>query len=714
MDSVIRPAFHSFPRPPLLLPFHAPMPYAPHIREGKPKNNVALLVALFAPLLAAILLFATRDRDTLHRAQTPYVPEWLVQEDGVAPRRYTDGHGRDWWRYDPDPVTGRVFIAPPPTEFPEGCVAAWFVRRGTPLSLRPSSDAEPLPIPASGRVRSGKVLFHRLTGEAIANGASLELTDPARSESLFVAFAPERIHALEAGYVLPNAWGGDRGRSLFAALSAAFAILVAAFVVRYRSTGSAATGVAAIAAAFALGALWFDSPIWSREGRIDKGDDSFYLAYAQNLANHGAFFRAPTDIRFGVRHLDHCHGLPGISLMLSPPLLARALPGGAARRGTPIDAGELRAMRTTSMAYALLAMLFLFGALRSRRGGAGQPSAWDVLLPVLLLLGTSLTRWAFVRSIFTHPAELALLCLALFLASRPCRRRAAIRDIALAATAGLLSLARGEYLPVAPLFLLLPRREPAASGATTFGARARVFIRRHGAPLLVLAAFAGVYLYWISQISTGYGRPSDSKLPFADGASAVLGQILRNARVLLRSFVQNGALLPASALLAIAAPFIPALRRRACDLPTSPRATAVLAGLLFLLNCCFTPPLGDEFGHRYALKLYPFALMWLGTLLSGPSPAPRAGRAARALLSLLPLCALAANLRLLLQTDAADFGQNFSMLSNLQLAVMPPCGSGALNLRATLWMLLAAWCAWLIAEARRLYRDRPQTPDTRH
>ena len=40
-----------------------------------------------------------------------------------------------------------------------------------------------------------------------------------------------------------------------------------------------------------------------------------------------------------------------------------------------------------------------------------------------------------------------------------------------------------------------------------------------------------------------------------------------------------------------------------------------------MLNSAFTPPLGDEFGHRYALKLYPFALLWLGTLLAGPAPA---------------------------------------------------------------------------------------------
>ncbi len=683
------------------------------MKSGISRSLVLPVAAVLAPALVAALLLTTRDREPFRRAQLPDTPSWLVQQHGSAvPRRYTDREGRVWWRYDPTPDS-TIRIAPPPSEFPDGCAAAWFVRRGTPLLLLPASAAEPIPVPTRGHVRSGKILLHRLSPDSLAQGAALALDNPPRLESLFVSFSPARIRATEAGYIPHRRfWRGLRDHSLFAALTAAFALLIAALATRYRTTGSATAGMAAVAAAFALGALWFDSPTWSRELRIDKGDDSFYLAYAQNLANHGAFFRAPTDIAFGVHHLDHCHGLPGISLMLSPPLLARALPGGAARRGQPIDPRELRAMRTTSMAYALLATLLLFGALRSRRGGAAPPSTWDALLPALLLWGTSLPRWAFVRSIFTHPAELFLLCLAIFLAARPHPRHAAMRDIALAATVGLLFLVRGEYLLIAPLFLLLPRRAPAAPRDAPLRQRAGALLRRHGAPLLVLAAFAGVYAYWISKIGTGYGRPSDAGLPVSEGPAAVLRLVLRNAGILLNSFTQNGAILPAAALLAIAEPFVPALRRRASDLPTTPWATVLLAALLFLLNACFTPPLGDEFGHRYALKLYPFALLWLGTLLAGPAPATRAGRAARAARALLPACALFANLRLLLRTGGTDLGQNFSMLSDLQFATLPPCGSGALNLRFALWLLLAAWAAWLLAEIVR--RNSPQQPQEIH
>lgn len=669
-----------------------------------------IAAAILAPLLAALLLAATREREPFRLAPAGDPPEWLARGNGGAPRRYADLRGRIWWRYDPPAGTGSIRISPPPAEFPDGCEAAWFVRAGSPLLLRPSAGGAPLPSPPSGRVRSGKILFHRLTGEALANGASLEIANPPRNESLFVSFSPATVRTTEAGYALPAALGGNRGRALFALLTAAFALLAAAFAARHRSTGSSASGIAAVAALFALAALWFDSPIWSRETRIDRGDDSFYVAYAQNLANHGEFFRAPTGIRFGVRHLDHCHGLPGVSLMLSPPLLARVLPGGTARRGTPIDPAELRAMRATSMAYALLAMAFLFGAMRCRRDALERPSAWDAMPPALLLWGTSLTRWAFVRSIFTHPAELALLCLALLLASTPCKRRAAFRDIALAATVGLLSLVRGEYLPVAPLFLLLPRRPPAASGCRGFRARAGAILRRHGAPLFVLAAFACVYIRWISQIETGYGRPADAGLPFAEGAYAVIARIIGNAGTLLASFAENGALLPVAAMLAMAAPFVPALRRRAQNLPVSPRAAAILAGLMFLLNCCFTPPLGDEFGHRYSLKLYPFALLWLGTLLTGPRPETAAGRAARIALGTLPAVAAAANLLLLTDTGASDFGQNFTMLSNLQFSALPPSGSGAINLRAALWILLAAWLAWLADEALRRFRARGNQP----
>lgn len=670
-----------------------------------------LIAALLAPALVAAILLLTRDAEPLQRNQGDGPPPWLAVGDGVkGARRYIGRRGLVWWRYDFSSQGGSIRIAPPPADFPEGCEVAWFVRRGTPLLLRPAADADPIPVSSRGKVRSGKIFFHRLPPDALSNGAMLELDTSTRFESLFVSFSPKCIDVLQADYGRVFAWGGHRGRSLFAALTAGFLLLAVALLVRYRATGSATAGVAALVAAFALGALWFDSPIWSRETRLDKGDDSYYLAYAQNLVNHGSFFRAPTDIAAGIRHVDHCHGLPGIALMLSPPLLARALPGNAALRGKPIHPNEIRAMRTTSMVYALLATLLFFGTLRLRRGGA-PPSVWDILLPALLFWGTSLSRWAFVRSIFTHPAELFLLCLALFLAALPRPRRPLLRDTALAGTVGFLALVRGEYLPVIPLFLLLPRRAPAALASASHRERVRALLRRYGVPLLVLAAFAGVYVYWVSQIGTGYGRPADSHLPFEQGVAAVLGEILRNAGILLRSFVQNGAILPIAAALAIAAFFLPGLRARAADLPTAPRATAFLAALLFLLNCCFTPPLGDEFGHRYALKLYPFALLWLGTLLAGPSPTTRLGRVARSALAMLPAWALFANLRLLLRTTGTDFGQNFSQLSNLQLLAFPPSGSGATNLRFAIWLLLAAWGLWMLTVFLRLHRHRPPPPD---
>lgn len=659
------------------------------------KRRLPVIIALIlVPVIAALMLRATRERDRLVPAQDSQAPEWLQCDDlDCGPRPYSDRQGRVWWRFNPPPG-GTIGISIPAESFADGCEVAWFVRRGSPLLLRPAAGADPLPGPARNRVRPGKILFHRLTREALCDGAVIELADAPRLESLFLSFADAHVDRTEAGYVLAPAILGARGRSVFIAVSVAFILLAAAFAIRYRGTGSAAAGVAALAAAFALGAFWFDSPVWSRELRLDKGDDSFYLAYAQNLVNHGSFFRAPTVISFGARNLDHCHGLPGIALMLAPPLAARALPGNAPLRGNPVSAPELRAMRATSMAYALLATLLLFGAFRARGDGRAAPSVWDVLLPALLLWGTSLPRWAFVRSIFTHPAELALLCLAVFLASRPAPRRELLRDTSLAATAGLLFLVRGEYLPVALLFLLLPRRAaPATSG------RFRAAIRRFGAPVLVLAAFACVYAFWVSRIGTGYGRPSDSGLPFSDGPAAVLAAIARNALILLRSFLQNGAILPVAAALAIAAPFVPALRRRAADFPLAPRATAVLAAAFFILNCCFSPPLGDEFGHRYALKLYPFALLWIGTLLAAHS-----GRVAHCVFAAFPAFALLANLRLLLRTGGTDLGQNFSMLSNLQFDVLPPSGAGAVNLRLAIWLLLAAWCAWLAAEALRRFR----------
>ena len=651
--------------------------------------------AILAPVLAGTLFFAMRGVPPLRRDQAPE-PAWLAQEaTGVAPRRYVDRGGRDWWRLDLADGAG-LRIAPPADAFPEGCEVAWFVRRGVPLRLCPDSAAASLPAP--DRVRADKVLVHRLAPASLRAGAAVAIQAGGPRESLFVSFSPARVDATEAGYRTVVAWGGARGRSGLALLSLGFVALFALAAALYRASGRRTAGIAAIAASFSLGALWFDSPVWSRECRIDMGDDSYYLAYAQNLANHGEFFRFPARIGFGSREVDHAHGMPGIALMLSPPLLARALPGSASRRGGPVTPDELRAMRAMSVLYAFGAGVLLFLTLRRRDGGAVQPSVWDVALPSLLLWATSLPRWAFVRSIFTHPAELFLLCLALRIAAESAPCRALLRDCLLAAVVGLLLLVRGEYLLVCPLFLLLPRR------AETMRRTPAARLLRLVPPLAILAAFALVYAGWASHIATGYGRPSDAGLPFDEGLAAVCARIARNAGTLLRSFVQNGAILPVAAVLALVAPFVPALRRRAAALPFHAVPFASLAALFFVLNSCFTPPLGDEFGHRYALKLYPFALLWLGVVLTGPRPAPIFGRVARVTLGAFPVVALAANLRLLLRTGGTDLGQNFSMLTNQQLATLPPSGPAALNLRFALWLLLAAWAGTTILTPPRRER----------
>lgn len=657
--------------------------------------------AVLASALVALLLVATRGVDPLTRDQRP-VPAWLApQADGEAPRRYVDRTGREWWRFDVA-NGGGLRIALPAEAFPDGCEVAWFARRGTPLLLCPNGAASPLPSPE--RVQTSKVYVHRIAPASLREGAALTVAGAASRESLFVSFALERIAETEVGFGPVFAWGGTRGRSLFSLLTLGFVSLAGLLAIRYRDTGSRLAGIASIAAVFALAALWFDSPTRSRTCNIDAGDDSYYVAYVQNLVNHGDFFRFPASIRFGCREVDHAHGLPGIAAMLSPPLLlSRALPHGKALRGTQVSADELRAMRALSALYAFGAMLLLFATMRLRRGGAAPPSLWDVALPALLLWGSSMPRWTFVRSIFTHSAELFLLCLALYLAAVPAPRRALLRDLLLAAVVGMLFLVRGEYVLVCPVFLLLPRRD--ATATRTAAARCLRLIP----PLAVLVVFAAIYIRWVSHISTGYGRPEDAGLPFAQGAWAVAARIAANARILVESFFANGGILPIAAALALAAFFAPALRRRAATLPVRAGPAAFLAALLFLLNSCFTPALGDEIQHRYALKLYPFALLWLGALLAGERPATCAGRIARAALTALPIVALAANVRLLTDLGGGDSGQNFSLLTNLQLSALPPSGPGATNLRLALWLLLAAVLAAVFSAAFSSFRRRLPT-----
>ena len=86
----------------------------------------------------------------------------------------------------------------------------------------------------------------------------------------------------------------------------------------------------------------------------------------------------------------------------------------------------------------------------------------------------------------------------------------------------------------------------------------------------------------------------------------------------------------------------------------------------------------------------------LGILLENMKNVRLCGRGARLLLAAFVPLAVLANLRLLLRVWRDDLGQNFSLLTNLQFQALPPAGTGAVNLRFALFLLLAAWAAWVV------------------
>lgn len=657
------------------------------------------IAAIFLILVSAAMFLWVRPVPRLAAVSNPSaVSPFLAvssSEDARASARpssvYRDSTGRLWWRFDRKGGSQSVPVFRlDPDAFPEGASVAWFCKQGTPLVLL-GSDSREFPVPK--RVREQKVHIHRLAPNTLRSGVYLRFASPddevAGADSVFVFCRSENVIADALGYA-PRTPCCSRDAIAFPLVSFLALSLFSVLILLYRRTGAFSAGVAALVVSYAFAAIWFDSPSYSAKGLIDRGDDSYYLAYAQNLVNHGDFFREPTTIRFGRRVIPNNHGMPGIALLLSPPLIPHVL----FHRGEPISAAELRAMRAISAFYGFLATLFLFDFLRHLLAEvdpldqspirAVRASPLPVLLPSLLLWGTSLSRWMFVRSIFTHSAEMALLALALRIVVCPPRPRL-LRDLALATTVGFLCLVRGEIFLASPLFLLLPAPERIAGSAVPVRRATAATCLARLAPYILLGGFLLLFVHWTHHLQTGYGHLSYGTA-LGTGLVSVFATMARNAATLFGSFLRSGGLLPLTALSVLAAQ--PWLRRtpRRTPLPLRPGVLAILATVFFLLNCLFTPPLGDEFQHRYALKLYPLAIAALGLLLSDK----RLPCAFRTIVSALATLSVALEIAQLTDLSQHDFGQNFSLLSDLQWSVLPPAGPAATNLTLAAFLLLLA------------------------
>ncbi len=565
-------------------------------RSSFTPGGIGLALGVVLNLLLLLLpLWLTRAPEA---ALDTRLPAWVRPDETVELKGklqpYTDGLGQPWLLLRPDAAsTGKTIARLDPQCFPAGCQIEWFSPDQSALLVR-IGDQPAAAEPCYGAVRHGSMQsVQRALFPPDKVKAGLHLGSLLPGEVFFRAL-PCSVDTYRP--FRPAMQNGASWLWQFCVWASALCVIVL-LTLRYRHTGRRLFACLALAYAFLLGVLFFEQPYYGMAGIIDLGDDSYYVAYTQNLLSHGNFFREPTHLEVGKSLVEHNHGLPGVALFLAPAVVLESICKEQRPGREPIDLEALRAMRILGALYAFLATLFLFFVLHK-----AAVSAWNVPLAAFLIWGTSLAKWTYQRVIFTHAIELMLLCLILLLLVQagPKRPRPLLLGAMLGTLLGLLLLVRGEYLfavPLIPLLLPSANADPSRRGKLALFAG-------YG---LTLLPCLGFYFWATHQLSTGYGRLTASTM-FITGwhdlaAPATWLTVGRHMALLAQSYWESGVVLFAG--LALLLWF--AHKKRGFPLPIRPVLVFLL--LFFVLTALFHTPLGFEWQHRYSLKLYPFALL---------------------------------------------------------------------------------------------------------
>lgn len=538
------------------------------------------------------------------------LPEWMIP-DGHSDLtgsvfEYKDVLGRTWYRLmknaGPDSDTHFQVDA---AAYPDGCCITWYSKDASTLRIRSSDNGirRGLGKGFAGSQYPRILRREMISPKTLREGIHLGLMAPS-PYSIFIRITPRRV--AEDVWHEESGWRGLD--SIWLLVASGLSILTWGMLcVGYVQTGKFRYAVTALCLAFLLGAVVFDRPYSGFAGQIDAGDDSYYLAYAQNLIVHGTFFKEPTAIAFGARRVSRNHGLPGTGLFLSPAAIAQSLLSGEPVR-KPINLDGLRAMRLLSAGYSLAAMILLCASFHWVR-----PRSWNVVFATFLLWGTSLSKWTFQRCIFTHSIELAFLCSILFVLVWIWRKPAGPfwKGMVLGCCLGCAMLVRGEYLLAIPFVPFLLSR--------SVRQKRRFFWTLCAGYGAAIAVFVGCYIGWIGRISTGYGSLRSPHTQFFSTAASLADYVSRlNAQMheLVRNYWASGFVLVGALLVFMGASIGVARRGKAATpFPLNWFCLGLLALVFFLSNAGFHTPLGMEWQHRYSLKLYPLAfwVLWLGS-----------------------------------------------------------------------------------------------------
>lgn len=587
-----------------------------HYRMPSSNNAVRrleILCFLVSLMTLAILLIPSWPGRRMMAKLDTTLPEWAIAV-GDAPLSgrilpHEDWCGRAWYYITENKggISDQPVFRLAASAFPAGCCVDWFSTgqnslraytngTGGAVALGCSTD---LLHPSNRGIQRGS-----FTKDMLAGGLDLGVLAD-KHGGVFFRVTPLGVDAYKP---FSAAIFGGGGLWWQAAVWTGGVLGLVVLGVLYALTGRWRYGVLALAFIFLYGGLVFEHPFKGMGGQLDHGDDSYYVAYTQNLLKHGNWFVEPTHLEVGKNVVQHNHGLPGISLFLAPGAVIQSLLEGRPL-GSGINLPQLRGMRLVSASYSFLAIVFLFLALHVIRPWWG-----NIPLAAFLLWGTSLSQWTYNRCIFTHSVELMLLC-GLLLAIVSMRKRPPnhLAGLLIGLLSGLLCLVRGEYIIMLPLVPWL-----------VMGGDVRWTWRQRGLwlVLFIVAAlpFEVVNIWAAHQLTTGYATAGTSSIftKWSDiGAFEKWMQLVSNCRVLFQSYAESGVILGIGLAALLVMTFwtgvIPAWAAISCVV------------VFFLANACFPIPLGSEWQHRYSLKLYPFALLACAAFVSAGSPRWRRG-----------------------------------------------------------------------------------------
>lgn len=420
---------------------------------------------------------------------------------------------------------------------------------------------------------------------------------PYDGRDIYFKLRPPKIGSALATKILMPSDAYGASKKIIIGIMALLILTCIFSAAKYIKTRKKRWALLALSSSFFLAALNFGRPFRGMGGYIDRGDDTYYVAYAESQLANGDLFSCDTDVSFSKMQHVPCFGLPGTPIMLELGILGRKLLAGDSFYGH-ITLAKLRAMRVTSAFYGFIATILLFLAFHMIR-----PGVMAIVLSGGIIWGTSLWKWVFVRSIFTHSPEMALLSaiVLLMVMIQTNRIRVSVGAILIAVLLGMQIFVRGEYLICVLLmpffFIPYPLRVE----------NIKQLMRSIFSYIVIITPFIIAYRVAAEKIGT-YAKGNGALIlhSFADlTEQSFYTYLAKNFQEVMTSFWQSGGLPFIGAACLVLLIFKYKVRDRLIIW------SSIFVLIFFTVTTLFHTPLGSEWGNRYYLKLYPFFFIYI-------------------------------------------------------------------------------------------------------